>query len=101
VPPVWPSPRPDSCGTATPQVLTAAYRVSAAATLDRLLAEGVTSPRDALRRLTTRLVEADTLRHLDPGLATFAPCNDRPSYEAALARAGLTIDADTADVLSS
>ena len=67
--------------------LTAAYRTSAAARLQAVVAAGERSVRRALESLAVTPVDEAVLRRVDPQLAMFACCNTPAEYAAAMAAA--------------
>lgn len=83
---------PRVAGRAMP--VCALYRRTAALAAARRLSAGA-SLHQLLEGLAVRWVDEAALRHVDPELVTFLPCNTDDDYQQALARAGLAPAAAT------
>ena len=69
-----------------PQPLAAVYRTTLAPSLDERIARGELSMRHFLAEISTRWLDAEQLRHVDPDLSSFLNVNTPEEYQAALAR---------------
>jgi molybdenum cofactor guanylyltransferase len=75
-----------------PQPLSGVYRTKLLPQIDELLAANRLRVRDLLERVPLRLVQADQLRDIDPGLLSLRNVNTPDDFRAALAAAGLAKD---------
>ena len=70
--------------------LAAVYRTSLVGTIDRMLANGQRRPLQLLEHAVAHEVDVESLRGVDPELASFRNLNTPDDYQKALADAGLS-----------
>jgi molybdopterin-guanine dinucleotide biosynthesis protein A len=88
----WPIVVPEAEGFKHP--LSAVYAVSVLPEIEALLAADERRTSDLFQRVPTRVVDGQTLREVDPDLATLRNLNHPADYLAALAQAGFSAPPD-------